>query len=258
MSSKKKPSTTSLHTSPQTLKIGTRVRCTDDGVAGRIVWANAVAVKIQWDDGDQVTWRRDALADRPIAILDAASDEDEPATTAASEQPVTEPPLERTPTASASAEQPSELPTAERTALPEAVAQEQTPATDAPAEEVPPAERNQEAATPPAQTTEQSQTPSAVSKQRRTRQPLQTTDDGQAKKLSALDAAAKVLEETGQAMTCQEMITQMAAKGYWASPKGQTPEATLYSAVLREIAAKGEQARFVKTMRGKFARNGAA
>jgi hypothetical protein len=74
------------------------------------------------------------------------------------------------------------------------------------------------------------------------------------KKVSALDAA-KVLEETGQAMTCQEMIAQMAAKGYWTSPKGRTPAATLYSAVLREIAAKGEDARFVKTERGKFARN---
>ena len=78
------------------------------------------------------------------------------------------------------------------------------------------------------------------------------TDEGKEKKLSALDAAAKVLGETGQAMTCQEMIAQMTAKGYWNSPKGRTPAATLYSAVLREIAAKGKEARFVKTERGKF------
>ena len=26
-----------------------------DGVVGRIVWANAVSVKIRWDDGEQVT-----------------------------------------------------------------------------------------------------------------------------------------------------------------------------------------------------------
>src|SRR6476646_3405367 len=62
---------------PQTLKIGSRVRCTDDGVEGRIVWANAVAVKIRWDDGEQVTWRRDSLADRPIAILADTGDEDQ-------------------------------------------------------------------------------------------------------------------------------------------------------------------------------------
>jgi len=33
-------------------------------------------VKITWDDGEQVTWRRDSLADRPIEIL--AGDEDNP------------------------------------------------------------------------------------------------------------------------------------------------------------------------------------
>jgi hypothetical protein len=73
-----------------------------------------------------------------------------------------------------------------------------------------------------------------------------------AKKTSALDAAHSVLEEAGQPMTCPEMIEQMAAKGYWTSPGGATPAATLYSAVLREIATKGKEARFVKTERGKF------
>ena len=73
------------------------------------------------------------------------------------------------------------------------------------------------------------------------------------KKLSALDAAAKVLAETGQAMNCQELIAAMAAKGYWTSPGGKTPQATLYSAVIRELTVKGKEARFVKTERGKFA-----
>jgi len=81
--------------------------------------------------------------------------------------------------------------------------------------------------------------------------------DAKPKKLSALDAAAKVLAESGQAMTCQEMIDAMAAKGYWTSPGGKTPSATLYSAILREVANKGEQARFTKTERGKFASAGA-
>src|SRR5450755_831708 len=66
----------------QTLKIGSRVRCTDDQAEGRIVWANGVSVKITWDDGEQVTWRRDSLPGRPIEIL---GDEDQPATTAAPE-----------------------------------------------------------------------------------------------------------------------------------------------------------------------------
>ena len=76
----------------------------------------------------------------------------------------------------------------------------------------------------------------------------------QPKKLSALDAAARVLGESGQAMNCQEMIDVMAAKGYWSSPGGKTPGATLYSAILRELKVKGVDARFRKTERGKFAR----
>ena len=78
------------------------------------------------------------------------------------------------------------------------------------------------------------------------------TKEPKVKKTSALDAAARVLEEAGQPMTCPEMIEQMAAKRYWTSPRGATPAATLYSAVLREINAKGKDARFVKTERGKF------
>jgi hypothetical protein len=72
------------------------------------------------------------------------------------------------------------------------------------------------------------------------------------KKMSALDAAAKVLGESGQAMNCQEMIKAMGDKGYWKSPGGLTPHATLYSAILRELKAKGAEARFRKTERGKF------
>ena len=45
----------------------------------------------------------------------------------------------------------------------------------------------------------------------------------------------------------------MAAQGYWKSPKGRTPSGTLYSAVLRELRTRGDQARFCKTERGKFA-----
>ena len=78
-----------------------------------------------------------------------------------------------------------------------------------------------------------------------------------AKKLSALDAAAKVLAESGQPMNTREMIEKLAAKKLWTSPGGKTPHATLYSAILREINEKGKDARFVKTERGKFAANAA-
>src|SRR5262245_1124156 len=73
------------------------------------------------------------------------------------------------------------------------------------------------------------------------------------KKTSAIDAAARVLDEEGKPMGCKEMIEAMAAKGYWTSPGGKTPHATLYSAILREISAKGKEARFKKTDRGHFA-----
>ena len=71
------------------------------------------------------------------------------------------------------------------------------------------------------------------------------------KKMSCLDAAAKVLADAGTPMTCQEMIEAMAK--LWISPGGQTPSATLYSAILREINTKGKDSRFNKTERGKFA-----
>jgi hypothetical protein len=58
-------------------------------------------------------------------------------------------------------------------------------------------------------------------------------------RVSALDAAARVLGEAGLAMSCQEMITAMAEKGYWTSPGGKTPSATLCSAILRELQIKG-------------------
>jgi hypothetical protein len=82
--------------------------------------------------------------------------------------------------------------------------------------------------------------------------PKTSEDKAKAGKLSALDAAAKVLEETGQPMNCQDLIKAMADKGYWSSPAGKTPAATLYSALAREIKIKGKQARFQKTARGQF------
>ena len=75
-------------------------------------------------------------------------------------------------------------------------------------------------------------------------------------KLSAIDAAAKVLGEAKEPLNTKEMIEAMAAKKYWTSPGGQDAAATLYSAILREIQTKGKEARFKKTERGKFALNG--
>ena len=75
----------------------------------------------------------------------------------------------------------------------------------------------------------------------------------QPRKMSALDAAAKVLGQSAEPMATKEMIDAMSAKGYWTSPGGQTPHATLYAAILREINVKGADARFAKTDKGRFA-----
>ncbi len=74
-------------------------------------------------------------------------------------------------------------------------------------------------------------------------------------KLSALDAAAKVLAEAREPLNTKQMVEAMAAKGYWKSPGGATPHATLYSAITREINTKGNTARFKKTERGHFTTN---
>lgn len=75
---------------------------------------------------------------------------------------------------------------------------------------------------------------------------------GRAGKLGALDAAAKVLGEERRAMNCKEMIEAMGVKGYWSSPAGKTPAATLYASIAKEIETKGKESRFVKVDRGQF------
>src|SRR5216684_2422978 len=87
------------------------------------------------------------------------------------------------------------------------------------------------------------------------KQPETKSQDGQ---LSCLNAAAKVLAEKGEPMTCKEMIEAMAAKGYWTTPGGKTPHATLYSSIAREIRDKGKESRFKEADRGKFSSTGVA
>ena len=80
--------------------------------------------------------------------------------------------------------------------------------------------------------------------------------DAKPKRVSALDAAAQVLEKAGKPMNCKAMIAAMAEQGLWSSPAGKTPHATLYAAILREIGKKGDQARFKRVERGQFAFSG--
>jgi HB1, ASXL, restriction endonuclease HTH domain len=88
--------------------------------------------------------------------------------------------------------------------------------------------------------------------------PAKKTKPAKEKRLNALDAAAKVLGETGQPMTSGELIETMSKKGLWSSPNGQTPAATLYAAMIREIGKKGKESRFAKSERGKFERTKAS
>jgi hypothetical protein len=243
---KKKTTSKAGTTGLPAIHIGTRVRCTDDGVEGRISWANAVSVKIQWDDGECVTWKRAELAAKPIEFLDTepaeqpaapaepAASEPAPEATAAEESTA-----EAVPPAadeSTAPEAPPELLGVPTVAEPEAVQADQTgaePAVSQPATEG--------ALAPTAEP--------APKRQRKAKAPAEPKE----KKLSAIDAAAKVLAEIGTPMSCKELIAGMAAKGYWTSPGGKTPDATLAAASLREIAVKGEQSRFVKPAPGRFA-----
>jgi hypothetical protein len=224
--------------SVQALRIGSRVRCTDDGVEGRIVWANAVAVKIEWTDGEKVTWKREELA-KKVEIIDA-DEEAPPAAPAAEVAAAPAAPEGAAQAVDAQADTPAPGPAVND--LPAA-------ADRAPAFYLPPPEPGAKPAAVP-QTPADEEARAVPAPRRQHKAPAEPKE----KKPSALDAAAKVLAEEGRPMTTKEMIGAMAIKGYWTSPGGKTPDATLYSAILREITTKGEQSRFVKSGPGHFAR----
>jgi len=71
------------------------------------------------------------------------------------------------------------------------------------------------------------------------------------RKPSGLDAAAQVLAEAGEPLNTKVMVERMLAKGLWKTD-GKTPSATIYAAIIREIAVKGIASRFRKVERGKF------
>ena len=94
--------------------------------------------------------------------------------------------------------------------------------------------------------------PKANGKQTDAKKPAAKKTPTGDKKMSALDAAAKVLGEAKEPLNTKAMIERMSAKGYWTSPGGKTPHSTLYAAILREINVKGKDARFAKADRGLF------
>jgi len=77
------------------------------------------------------------------------------------------------------------------------------------------------------------------------------------RKPGILTLAADVLKDAKAPMDCKAIVEKVLAKGLWQT-KGKTPAATLYAAVIREIATKGKDARFHKTDRGMFELSAAA
>ena len=99
-------------------------------------------------------------------------------------------------------------------------------------------------------------TPVGVLPPKRGKKPATASTGGPAKvrdkkRPSGLDAAAQVLAEAGEPLDTKTMVERMLAKGLWKTD-GKTPAATIYAAIIREIATKGSEARFRKTERGKF------
>ncbi|MCL4196213.1 MAG: hypothetical protein KJZ69_01860 [Phycisphaerales bacterium] len=68
--------------------------------------------------------------------------------------------------------------------------------------------------------------------------------------LSGLDAAAQVLARAKEPLDAKTIAERAIAAGW--KTNGATPHATLYAAMIREIAAKGKDARFAKVDKGRF------
>jgi hypothetical protein len=86
-----------------------------------------------------------------------------------------------------------------------------------------------------------------------TPEPQRATEKATERRPSLLTAAAQVLASCGLPMNAREIVVAVGALGLWKSPAGKTPHLTLASAIIREIAQKGEDSRFRKVDRGQFA-----
>lgn len=71
-----------------------------------------------------------------------------------------------------------------------------------------------------------------------------------AKRASGLDLAVRALAAAKTPLNAKAIAERVLAAGWTTS--GKTPHATLYAAMIREIAAKGKDARFRKSDRGLF------
>jgi hypothetical protein len=99
--------------------------------------------------------------------------------------------------------------------------------------------------------TDRSEAPAAAEPDRVPLNPMNTPSQPKAKKRSGLDTAYELLKTSGEPMRCKDLVDKMIADGLWHTA-GKTPSATIYSAIIREIAEKRDDARFRKTDRGMF------
>ena len=83
------------------------------------------------------------------------------------------------------------------------------------------------------------------------RRPAQKSAPAPAK-MSLMKAAIAVLERSEEAMNTKQIVDAAKSAGLWSPGSGKTPEQTLYSAIVREIKAKGEASRFKLVARGHF------
>jgi len=75
---------------------------------------------------------------------------------------------------------------------------------------------------------------------------------GKPKRISGLTAAFMVLVDANAELSVKAVVEIAAQKGWWKSDAA-TPAATIYAAMIREIATKGEKSRFERgTKRGTF------
>lgn len=95
--------------------------------------------------------------------------------------------------------------------------------------------------------------PKASTKAKPTKNATRANDAPTAKRVSSLDLASKVLAEAKEPLQAKA-ITERAIAAGWQTT-GKTPHATLYAAMIREIANKGKNSRFTKTDRGLFTAN---
>ncbi len=96
-------------------------------------------------------------------------------------------------------------------------------------------------------------TPKASTKAKPAKNATRPNDAPKPKQVSGLDLAAKVLADSKEPLQAKAIAERAITAGWQTT--GKTPHATLYAAMIREIAKKGKDSRFIKTDRGLFAAN---